>query len=91
MKCPGQDKRYWTEEDVFEITCPACGSWVELFRSDTTRRCPNCNFKFKNPRLDLGCAEWCAQAKQCLATIGNLNQDKQMPGMFEFCPPEVDE
>jgi hypothetical protein len=70
VKCPGQDTQFWKPEDVFEVACPACGSAVEFFKTDNLRRCQACGNKFPNPRLDLGCAEWCPLAKQCLATIG---------------------
>ena len=90
MKCPGQDKRYWTDEDVFEVPCPACGALVEFFRTDTTRRCHKCKYRFKNPELDLGCAEWCAYAKQCLATVGNLPQDVPSPVMPDSCPQDIE-
>ncbi len=69
MQCPGQDRRYWTKEDVFEASCPACQALVEFFRTDTTRRCPVCGFRFKNPRLNLGCVEWCAYGERCLAAL----------------------
>ena len=26
MKCPGQDRGYWTGDRVFEVPCPRCGS-----------------------------------------------------------------
>jgi hypothetical protein len=37
-----------------------------MFKDDVWRWCPHCRYKFKNPRLDLGCAEWCPYAASCL-------------------------
>jgi putative nucleotidyltransferase with HDIG domain len=69
MKCPGQDSRYWKPGAVFETKCPECGSQVEFFKDDTTRRCTQCGHRFVNPELDFGCAAYCKYAEQC---IGNL-------------------
>lgn len=74
MKCPGQDTRYWRPGDIFEVPCPECGTMVEFYKDDPTRRCPSCRTRFVNPRLDLGCLEWCEHAEQCLA--GEEVQDK---------------
>jgi putative nucleotidyltransferase with HDIG domain len=69
MKCPGQDSRYWKPGAIFETKCPKCGSEVEFFKDDSTRRCSSCGHKFLNPSLDFGCASYCQYAEQC---IGNL-------------------
>jgi len=69
MKCPGQDSQYWKPGAIFEAKCPECGSAVEFFKDDTTRKCPRCGHRFLNPRLDFGCAAYCPYAEQC---IGNL-------------------
>lgn len=66
-KCPGQDTRYWTPDDVFDVPCPACRHPVEFFKNDAVRKCEKCGHRFPNPRLDLGCAAWCAYASQCAA------------------------
>jgi len=65
-KCPGQDQRFWKPEDIFEVTCPGCGAAVELWKDDPRRKCPQCGAEVKNPKLALGCAEWCPFAKECL-------------------------
>lgn len=72
VRCPGRDTLYWKPEDVFETPCPACGRAVEFFKDDVTRKCKNCGHKFPNPRLDMGCAEWCPYAEKCLGEIGHI-------------------
>ena len=66
MQCPGQDTRYWKPDDVFEIPCQACGHAVEFFKTDASRRCARCGERLQNPRVSMGCAQWCAYAKECL-------------------------
>lgn len=65
-KCPGQDQRYWKPEDIFEISCPNCNEAVEFFRDEPKLKCPKCNQIVINPKIDLGCTEWCQYAEQCL-------------------------
>ena len=69
MKCPGQDTQYWTQESIFETTCPECDHPMEFFKDDATRRCGNCKKKIVNPRMDFGCAAYCKFAEQCLGTL----------------------
>lgn len=69
MRCPGQDRRYWTEDAVFEVPCPECGAAVEFFKDETSGRCPSCGGRFKNPGIDFGCAQWCALAGECLGFV----------------------
>jgi len=66
MKCPGQDTRNWKSGDIFEVKCPNCGEPIEFFKDEVVRKCSNCKVRIKNPRLDIGCAEWCQYADQCL-------------------------
>ena len=66
MKCPGQDSRYWGEDAAFEVPCPKCGRSVEIFKDESSAKCPGCEHRFRNPKVDLKCAEWCAYAKECL-------------------------
>ena len=71
LKCPGQDSRNWTPEDVFDVKCSSCGGDVEFFKTDVSRRCPECGHRVINPDLDLACAEWCPHAELCLGqTLG---------------------
>jgi anaerobic ribonucleoside-triphosphate reductase len=65
MKCPGQDRRYWTPDDIYLAECPLCETTVEFFKDDITRTCPNCGWRFKNPRLRLGCLQWCPYSDKC--------------------------
>lgn len=69
MRCPGQDRRYWKEDAVFEVPCPECGAAVELFKDESSGRCASCGHKFPNPGIDFGCAKWCSLAEQCLGFI----------------------
>ncbi len=66
MKCPGQDRAYWHGERVFEVPCPKCGSTVEFFRDEVSRRCSRCGHRLSNPRVALDCASWCDQAEACM-------------------------
>ncbi len=65
-KCPGQDTRYWKNEDIYETPCPFCDSLIEFWKTDVRVRCPNCNKKVVNSKFNLGCAKWCIYAEQCL-------------------------
>ena len=69
MRCPGQDMRYWQGDAAFEVPCPKCGRSVELFKDESSARCTQCGHRFRNPRLNLQCAEWCAHAKECLGFL----------------------
>jgi len=84
VKCPGQNTLFWKPEDLFETPCPACGNPVEFFKDDPSRKCPKCGFRFPNPRLDMGCLEWCPYAEQCQAAMEEgrapgLDPDQQGP------------
>jgi len=68
MRCPGQDMRYWKPGDIFETQCPKCGAKVEFFKDEVKRRC-RCGHEIVNSRLDLGCAQWCPYAEQCLGAV----------------------
>jgi len=64
-RCPGQDKRFWRSEDVFEAPCPECGHAIEFWKDEPSRRCRGCGKTVPNPKMDLGCAKWCKFAKDC--------------------------
>jgi len=65
-RCPGQDTRYWRPGDIFTVQCASCGSAVEFFKDEASRRCPGCGTRLQNPRLSMGCAQWCEHARECL-------------------------
>ena len=69
MQCPGQDSRYWSGEDVFEVNCPKCGYSVEFFKDDSQQKCKNCGHRLLNPKIDFGCASYCPYADQCLGSM----------------------
>ncbi|MBI5725989.1 MAG: HD domain-containing protein [Planctomycetes bacterium] len=65
-RCPGQDRRFWKSEDVFDAPCPNCGKILEFWKIEPRRRCCGCGKSVLNPKLDLGCAKWCKHASDCL-------------------------
>lgn len=69
MKCPGQDTLYWKPGAIYEVPCPQCGKKVEFFKDDTSRKCPGCQHRFVNPKMDFGCAAYCQYAEQCIGTL----------------------
>ena len=66
VRCPGQDQRFWKPEDIFEVECSGCGETIEFFKDEPKLKCRNCGKVVANPKIDLGCAEWCQYAEQCL-------------------------
>ncbi len=66
FRCPGQDQRFWKPEDIFEVQCPGCGKTVEFFKDEPKLKCRMCGQIVINPKKDLGCAEWCQYAEQCM-------------------------
>ncbi len=75
VRCPGQDQRFWKPEDIFEVTCPNCGQTIEFFKDEPKLKCKDCGQMVINPKIDLGCAQWCQYAQQCLgvASLKSLN------------------
>jgi HD superfamily phosphodiesterase len=65
-QCPGQNTQFWKPSDIFDIPCARCGGAVEMFKDDVYRHCPSCGTRVSNPKLTLGCAQWCQHAKECL-------------------------
>lgn len=64
--CPGQDTAFWRPGDIYEVPCSHCGAEIEFFKDDASRRCIGCGGRVQNPRFNLGCAQWCEHAKECL-------------------------
>jgi len=68
MRCPGQDMRFWKPGDISEAECPKCGGKVEFFKDEVRRKC-RCDHEIVNPKMDLGFAEWCQYAEQCIGAV----------------------
>lgn len=79
MKCPGQDRRYWQGNAVFEAPCPECGCSVEIFRDENSVLCRRCGHRFLNPGNDFGCARWCSLARECLGFSPQRNSKTDCP------------
>ncbi len=97
VKCPGQDQRFWKPEDIFDVSCPSCNKPVEFFKDEPKLKCRNCGQSVVNPKIDLGCAEWCQYAEQCLAvsvkTEASIIQDeliKEMKSVFANDQKRID-
>jgi HD superfamily phosphodiesterase len=70
--------RHWKPGDIFDISCPQCGKKIEFFKDEVRRRCKSCGAQVTNPKIDFGCAEWCAYAEQCMGTLpGELKEKKR--------------
>jgi hypothetical protein len=80
MKCPGQDTRFWKPEDIFVAECPKCGAEIEFFKDDARRRCAWCGHMFYNPKIALGCVEWCQYAEKC---VPDLMKEKKAAQTFK--------
>jgi hypothetical protein len=80
IKCPGQDTRHWKPDDIFTVECPKCRAEIEFFKDDTRRRCAWCGHLFYNPKIELGCAEWCQYADKC---VPELFKEKQAMQTFK--------
>ena len=83
LRCPGQDQRFWKPEDIFEISCPKCGKSIEFFKDEPKLKCRNCGHLVVNPKIDLGCAEWCQYAEQCIGVTKE--------GQSTICDKLIDE
>ncbi len=68
-RCPGQNTQFWKPEDIYDIICPYCRAEIEFWKDEPVRTCPQCKREVRNPKIDLGCAKWCAHAKECLGII----------------------
>ena len=73
LRCPGQDQRFWKPEDIFEVKCLNCGEPIEFFKDEPRLKCRKCGRTVVNPKIDLGCAQWCKFAEQCLAAHQSLD------------------
>jgi len=71
VHCPGQNMQYWTPDDIFFLQCPFCDEEIEFWKDEPMRICPNCGNEVRNPKINLGCAEWCRYAKECLGELAD--------------------
>ena len=76
VRCPGQDQRFWKPDDIFELKCPGCGTSVEFFKDEPKLKCRKCGRMVLNPKINLGCAQWCQYSEQCLG----VSAEKQSKG-----------
>lgn len=72
--CPGQDTRFWKPGDIFDIICPGCCARVEFFKDESRRVCKKCGYEIPNPKLNLGCSQWCEHAAECLGAHAALKE-----------------
>ena len=77
--CPGQDMRFWRPEDIFDVKCATCGHVLEFFKDEARRICPRCGTTIRNPKLSLGCAQWCEHARECLGFDPAELEEEEMP------------
>ena len=84
VRCPGQDQRFWKPGDIFEVKCPACNRAVEFFKDEPKLKCRNCGQEVANPKIDLGCAEWCQYAEQCLGIQVGAVRERLISEMEEI-------
>jgi Zn finger protein HypA/HybF involved in hydrogenase expression len=68
-KCPGQDQRFWKPEDIFDVVCPHCNAEMEFWKDEPLLPCPKCKKDVGNPKIDLGCAEWCKYGPECIGIL----------------------
>ncbi len=61
-RCPGQDGR---DLKVSLTHCPSCGAEVEFFSDEMRVKCHYCGQYVCQEEVP-SCAEWCAQARECL-------------------------
>ena len=76
VRCPGQDRRFWKPEDIFEVQCPGCGQAVEFFKDEPKLKCRKCGRIILNPKINLGCAKWCKYAEQCLGIMKESDEQR---------------
>ncbi|MGK5091853.1 hypothetical protein WDW89_07510 [Deltaproteobacteria bacterium TL4] len=68
-RCPGQDMRNWTADAIFEVSCPNCREEIEFWKDEPLHYCHGCGSEVRNPRIDMGCADWCKSAQKCVGVI----------------------
>ena len=69
VRCPGQDQRFWKHDYIFEVQCPGCDSKMKFFKDESKLKFRKFGRAVLNPKINLGCAEWCKYAEQCLGIM----------------------
>jgi hypothetical protein len=69
-RCPGQDMRNWTPEDICYQECSYCHEEIEFWKDEPVRACPSCGKEALNPRQAQGCADWCKHTRECPGARG---------------------
>lgn len=72
--------RYWRPEDIFTVACPQCHGEIEFWKDEAMRLCRACGVEVRNPRIDLGCADWCKHGAACLGKPMQSDLAGQTPG-----------
>ena len=49
---------------------------MEFFKDEPKLKCRNCGQMVVNPKIDLGCAEWCQYAQQCIGILQGRDRGK---------------
>jgi hypothetical protein len=42
---------------------------MEFWKDEPVLHCPKCKQEVRNPKIDMGCAEWCQYADECLGKL----------------------
>ena len=71
--------RNWKPEDILTVACPHCGAEIEFWKDEPVRPCAACRKEVRNPKVDLGCAEWCKHGPECLESAPQQPPAKQEP------------
>ena len=58
--------RYWRPEDITMAKCPHCQAEIEFWKDEPMSVCRACGKEVRNPKQDLGCADWCKHGTACL-------------------------
>ena len=61
--------RYWKPEDIFLADCPVCHAEIEFWKDEAVRICSACHREVRNPRIEVGCSQWCQHVPKFSGTI----------------------
>ncbi len=74
----------WQPKDIFEQSCPHCGTAVEFWKDDVVRPCPGCGKKIVNRQVGSSCMAWCDHAAECIGsddiTRWKTENNREAPG-----------